>query len=93
MSELALLYSRQAGNHPVTLAVPRGGVSRVFLPDEKSRAKLVTAVLKAQCEPGEELELLGEPVRGLKPAARERLRRKVAGLTSEIGRASCRERV
>jgi len=85
MSELALLYSQQAGDRPVTLAVPRGGVSRVYLPDQKSRAKLVTAVLKAQCGPGEELELLGEPVRGLRPAARERLRRRVAGLTPVVG--------
>jgi len=85
MSELALLYTRQAGERAVTVAVPRGGVSRVYLPDEKSRAKLVTAVLKAQCEPGEELELLGEPVRGLKPARRERLRRRVAGLSPVVG--------
>lgn len=85
MSELALRYSRQAGDRAVTLAVPRGGVSRVYVPDEKSRAKLVTAVLKAKCEPGEELELLGEPVRGLKAARRQQLRRKVAGLTSIVG--------
>ncbi len=85
MSELALLYTRQAGERPVTLAVPRGGVSRVYLPDEKTRSKLVTAVLKAKCEAGEELELLGEPVRGLKPAGRHRLRRRVAGLTPVVG--------
>ena len=38
-------------------------------------------VLKAKCEPGEDLELLGEAVPALRPKARQRLRRRVAGVT------------
>jgi ABC-type transporter Mla maintaining outer membrane lipid asymmetry ATPase subunit MlaF len=57
----------------------------VHLPDEGSKAHLVTAVLKARCEDGEELELLGEPVRNLKPAARDRLRARVGVLSPVIG--------
>ncbi len=76
-AQMALRYARKTAQREVTLAVPRGSVRHVQLPDQGSKAHLVTAVLKARCEDGEELELLGEPVRSLKPAARERLRARV----------------
>ncbi len=82
---MALRYARKTTQREVTLAVPRGSVRRVHLPDEGSKAHLVTAVLKARCEDGEELELLGEPVRNLKPAARDRLRARVGVLSPVIG--------
>jgi ABC-type transporter Mla maintaining outer membrane lipid asymmetry ATPase subunit MlaF len=84
-AQMALRYERSAGPHEVTLAVPRGSVRHVHLPDEESKAHLVTAVLKARCEEGEALELFGEPVRSLKPAARERLRARVGALSPIVG--------
>ena len=84
-SQMALRYARKTARREVTLAVPLGSVRHAHLPDEGSKAHLVTAVLKARCEDGEELELLGEPVRQLKPAARERLRARVGALSPVIG--------
>ena len=84
-AQMALRYARKTARREVTLAVPRGSVRHLHLPDEESKAHLVTAVLKARCEQGEELELLGEPVRELKPAGRERLRARVAALSPIIG--------
>jgi len=85
MSELALRFSKQFSGRAIAVEAPRGGVSRLYLPSDQSRAALVAAVLKAKCEPGEELELLGEPVNALKPKAREKMRRRVAGVSAAVG--------
>lgn len=88
MSTLALRYERKDAGRSIAVSVPAGAVSRVYLPDRESKARLVTAVLKAKPGAGEELELLGEPAGSLKPRARERLRRRVAGLTPVVGLVS-----
>jgi ABC-type transporter Mla maintaining outer membrane lipid asymmetry ATPase subunit MlaF len=82
---MALRYSRRTERREIVVAVPRGTVRYVSLPDKESRAQLVTAVLKARCQADEELELLGEPVANLKPAARERLRKRIGALSPIIG--------
>ena len=82
---LAVGYMRKTERHDFFVGVPAGQVSRVHLPDDAAKAHLVTAVLKAKCEPGEELELFGEPVMQLTPQARERMRRRVAALSPVVG--------
>ena len=57
MTELAVRYRRKTARHEVQAAVPKGAVTRMHVPDDDAKAHLVTAVLKARCEPGEELEL------------------------------------
>ncbi|HET7199060.1 MAG TPA: hypothetical protein VFI86_10355 [Burkholderiales bacterium] len=82
---LAVSYLRRTGQGDLYVGVPGGGASRVHLPDDDAKARFVTAVLKAKCEPGEELELFGEPVAGLGGAARARLRRRVGALSPVVG--------
>lgn len=82
---LAVSYLRRTGREDIYIGVPAGGVSRVHLPDDVAKARFVTALLKAKCEPGEELELFGEPVAGLAPQARAALRRRVAALSPIVG--------
>jgi len=82
---LAVSYLRKSARHEVYVGVPAGSVTRVHLPDPAAKARFVTAVLKAKCPPGEELELFGEPVAGLDAHARARLRRRVAALSPIIG--------
>ena len=45
----------------------------------------MTAVLKARCEPGEELELFGESAAGLPRPRRERLRARVGAVSPIVG--------
>ena len=85
MSTLALRFAKKAGEREIAVEAPLGGVTRLYLPSDQSRAALVAAVLRAKCEPGESLELLGEEVGKLKHRARERLRRRVAGVTPAVG--------
>jgi len=85
MSELALRYRRKTARHEIELSVPKGGVTRVHVPDEEAKAHLVTAMLKARCEAGEELELFGERASTLAPAGRARLRAKVAAVSPIVG--------
>ena len=82
---LAVSYLRRGAHGDLYVGVPGGGTSRVHLPDDDARARFVTALLKAKCEPGEELELFGEPVAGLAGPARDRLRRRVAALSPIVG--------
>ena len=53
MSDLALRYVRKTPGRELTVTVPKGSVTHVHVPDEEAKAHLVTAVLKARCEPGE----------------------------------------
>jgi ABC-type transporter Mla maintaining outer membrane lipid asymmetry ATPase subunit MlaF len=85
MSELALRYRRKSARHELEAAAPKGAVSRVHVPDDESKAHLVTAVLKARCEPGEELELFGEPVGALARAARGRVRGRIGAVSPIVG--------
>jgi predicted ABC-type transport system involved in lysophospholipase L1 biosynthesis ATPase subunit len=82
---LAVSYLRRTGQGDLYVGVPGGGVSRVHLADDDAKARFVTALLKAKCEPGEELELFGEPVAALAGPARARLRRRIAALSPIVG--------
>ena len=83
--ELALRYRRRTTRHEVQAAVPRGAVTRLHVPDEDAKAHLVTAVLKARCEPDEELELFGERAAGLGRPQREQLRARVGTVSPIVG--------
>jgi len=52
---------------------------------EDAKAHLMTAVLKARCEPGEELELFGESTAQLARAQREKLRARVGAVSPIVG--------
>jgi ABC-type transporter Mla maintaining outer membrane lipid asymmetry ATPase subunit MlaF len=82
---LAVSYLRRGGHGDIYVGVPEGATSRIHLPDDDARARFVTAVLKAKCGPGEELELFGEAVAALAGPARERQRRRVAAVSPIIG--------
>lgn len=84
--EAALRYDlRREGRPVVSVVVPSGGTQRVRLPDSEARARLVAAVLSTRCAANEEMELFGEPVRGLKSAARGRLHDRIGVVTQEMG--------
>ena len=86
MSALALRYDfNRDGRPPVSVALPAGATERLRLPDSEAKARLVGAVLATRCGPGEELELFGEPVRGLKRAQRARLHDRIGVLTQAMG--------
>ena len=85
MSELAVRYKRKTPRHEVQVAVPKGAVTRLHLPDDDAKAHLVTAVLKARCEPGEELELFGEAAAALGGAKRDQLRARVGAVSPIVG--------
>jgi ABC-type transporter Mla maintaining outer membrane lipid asymmetry ATPase subunit MlaF len=86
MTALALRYHlKRDGRAAVSVAVPGGATERLRLPDTEAKARLVGAVLSTRCGPGEELELFGEPVRGLKRVARSRLHDRIGVLTQAMG--------
>jgi ABC-type transporter Mla maintaining outer membrane lipid asymmetry ATPase subunit MlaF len=85
MTELALRYARKTARHEVQVSVPKGAVTHVHLPDDDAKAHLVTALLKAKGEPGEELELFGEPAATLAPKKREKLRLRVGAVSPIVG--------
>ena len=82
---LAVSYLGRSGPEHIYVGVPAGAVTRVHLPDDAAKARFVTALLKVKCEPGDELELFGEPLNSLAPAARARLRRRVGALSPIVG--------
>ena len=82
---LALSYLRRTGREELYVGVPAGAVSRVHFPDDEAKSRFVAAVLKAKCEPGEELELFGEAVAGLSAPDRAGLRRRIAALSPIVG--------
>jgi ABC-type transporter Mla maintaining outer membrane lipid asymmetry ATPase subunit MlaF len=84
-ASLAVRYARKTPRHEVRVAAPVGAVTRLHMPDEDAKAHLVTAVLKLRCEPGEELELFGEPATGLRPRKREALRARVGAVSPVVG--------
>ena len=60
-------------------------MTRVHVPDDDAKAHLVTAVLKARCEPGEELELFGEAAASVPSKTREKLRQRVGAVSPIVG--------
>lgn len=81
----ALRYVRRGEQRQTSIAVPMGSVQRINLPDREVKSAFVTAVLKARCEPDEELELFGQPVQELSGGARQKLRARVGALTPIVG--------
>jgi ABC-type transporter Mla maintaining outer membrane lipid asymmetry ATPase subunit MlaF len=88
MTDLAVRYKRKTPKHEVQVSVPQGAVTRVHLPDDNAKAHFVTALLKARCEPGEELELFGEPAATVPPKRREKLRLRVGAVSPIVGLVS-----
>ena len=81
----ALRYTRKRdGRDEVTVSASASSVHRVRLPDHEAKTCFINAVLDARCGRDEELELFGEDVARLKPAARSRLRRRVGVLTPAV---------
>jgi len=86
VSALALRYDlRREGRTPVFVEVPGGATQRLRLPDSEAKARLVGAVLATRVAAGEELELFGQSVRGLKREARARLHDRIGVLTRAMG--------
>jgi ABC-type transporter Mla maintaining outer membrane lipid asymmetry ATPase subunit MlaF len=85
MTDLALRYSRRTPRHEVQVSVPQGAVTHVHLPDDDAKAHLVTAMLKARAEPGEELELFGESTAGLGMRQREKVRGRIGAVSPIVG--------
>jgi len=82
---LALRYAcKRDGRDEVAVSASASSVHHVRLPDRDAKTRFIDAVLDARCGRDEELELLGEDVARLKPAARARLRRRVGVLTSAV---------
>ena len=86
MSAAALRYDlRRDGQAPVVVEVPGGTTQRLRLPDSDAKARLIGALLTTRCAAGEELELFGEPVRGLRRAERARLHERIGIVTQAMG--------
>lgn len=85
MTDIAVRYRRRTSRHEVEVAAPCGAVTRLHVPDDDAKAHLVTAVLKARCEPEEELELFGEPAAGLAYKQRQKLRARVGAVSPIVG--------
>jgi len=85
MSGLAIRYARRTPRHEVQVSVPKGAVTHLHLPDDDAKAHLVTAVLKARTEAGEELELFGESAGSLAAGQREKLRLRVGAVSPIVG--------
>ena len=79
--QTALRYKRGE----IAVEVQAGSVQRLEFPDRESKSAFVTAVLKARCQAGEELELFGQPVRHLSGGARQRLRSRLGALSPIVG--------
>jgi ABC-type transporter Mla maintaining outer membrane lipid asymmetry ATPase subunit MlaF len=86
MSAPALRYDlRREGRAALFVEVPGGATQRLRLPDSEAKARFVGAVLTTRVTSGEELELFGEPVRGLKRDKRARLHDRIGVLTQAMG--------
>lgn len=86
MSAPALRYDlRREGRAALFVEVPGGATQRLRLPDSEAKARFVGAVLTTRVASGEELELFGEPVRGLKRDKRARLHDRIGVLTQAMG--------
>jgi ABC-type transporter Mla maintaining outer membrane lipid asymmetry ATPase subunit MlaF len=86
VSALALRYDlRREGRTPIFVEVPGGATQRLRLPDSEAKTRLIGAVLATRVAAGEELELFGRPVRGLKRQERARLHDRIGVLTRAMG--------
>lgn len=78
-------YERARREDCVSVVVPAGKVTHVHVPDHDAKAHLVTAILKARCEPGESLELFGTRVDELGPHERKRARTRIGAVSKVVG--------
>lgn len=85
---VAVHYERTRRDDRLALVVPSGKVTHVHVPDHDAKSHLVTAILKARCEAGENLELFGMRVAGLRPRERARLRSRVGAVSKVVGLVS-----
>ena len=85
MSELAVRYRRKTPRHEVQVTAPKGAVTHVHLPDDDAKAHFVTALLKGRCEPGEELELFGQPAATAPARKRDKMRSRVGAVSPIVG--------
>jgi predicted ABC-type transport system involved in lysophospholipase L1 biosynthesis ATPase subunit len=86
LSASALRYDlRRDGRPALFVEVPGGGTHRLRLPDSEAKTRLVGAVLTARVAAGEELEIFGQAVRGLKREGRARLHDRIGVLTQAMG--------
>jgi ABC-type transporter Mla maintaining outer membrane lipid asymmetry ATPase subunit MlaF len=85
MSELAVRYRRKTPRHEVQVTAPKGAVTHVHLPDDDAKAHFVTALLKGRCEPGEELELFGQPAATAPTKKRDKMRSRVGAVSPIVG--------
>lgn len=77
-------YERRRPEDQVTVLAPAGQVTHVHVPDHDAKSHVVTAILKARCQPDESLELFGVHVADLRPHERARLRRTRIGAVSKV---------
>lgn len=78
-------YERVRPDRTIAVAVPPGKVTHVHVPDHDAKSHLVTAILKARCEAGENLQLFGTGVAGLRPRERARLRARIGAVSKVVG--------
>ena len=85
MSDVLRYSASLSSGAALALAAPQGAVTWVRVPDPQARARFIAAVAKARCDgEGEALELFGEPVAGLRDAARTRLLRRVGVVSPAV---------
>jgi len=78
-------YERTRHEDHLSVVVPAGKVTHVHVPDHDAKSHLVTAILKARCEPGESLELFGTSVAELGPRERKRARTRIGAVSKVVG--------
>jgi predicted ABC-type transport system involved in lysophospholipase L1 biosynthesis ATPase subunit len=76
---------RRAGRAALSGVGPAATTQHLRLADGEAKERLVGAVLSTRVGAGEELELFGQPVRGLKREARARLHDRIGVLTPAMG--------
>lgn len=78
-------YERARPEDHIAVVVPAGSVTHVHVPDHDAKSHLVTAILKARCQTGENLQLFGIPVAGLRARERAGLRTRTGAVSKVVG--------
>ena len=82
---IVVRYERARPDDHIALLVPAGKVTHVHVPDHDAKSHVVTAILKARCEPGENLELFGMRVAELRARERARVRTRIGAVSKVVG--------
>lgn len=85
---MSVRYERARSDDQIHVVVPPGQVTHVHVPDHDAKAHLVTAILKARCEPDESLELFGTRVDELRPRERAHVRARIGAVSRVVGLVS-----